>query len=313
MGAEPKVSVSAIVPTYNRGAFIVRSIESILGQTLPPSEIIVVDDGSTDGTAEDLRSRYGDRLTIIQQANEGVSSARRKGLEAASGDWIAFLDSDDEWLPRHLEILANAASVADERVSLVFGDTVVVRDSGDGSTLFEEEGFSTSGPIQVFSEAFATQFPYMFTLLQSSLIRRTAMLETGAFLERLRSSEDFLVSFRLSLHSSFAAVPDRVTRIYRTSDLDASSLDRDKSQHEDYYRARMIAFGEAAALLGDRSWRVLYLRAASCLTRLRIKQGADAVPVALQQFLFGVTPRAVAWTIAAFARSIVAPPRPRSC
>jgi len=310
--AKSNMNISAVVPTYNRGPYVCRAIDSILAQSLQPVEIIVVDDGSTDGTADLLRSRYGDRLTVISQANGGVSSARRTGLEAASGDWIAFLDSDDEWLPGRLETMATAAGTLDESVPWLFGDTVIVRDAGDEATLFGEGGFSSLAPVQVFNDAIPTQFPYMFSLLQSSLIRRAALLRTGAFLERLRTSEDFLASFRLALKCSFAAIPSPVTRLYRTMDLADSSLDKDKGQDVDYYRARMIAFGEAGALGGSRLWRTHYERAASSLIRLTLKRGSNAIPVALQQFRFGITPRAVAWTIAALASPLIPTQRRRS-
>lgn len=311
-GATPKPSISAVLPTYNRVAYIGRAIDSILDQSLQPREIIVVDDGSTDGTADFLRNRYGGRVSVIRQPNEGVSSARRKGLEIASGDWVAFLDSDDEWLPGHLEALWSAAAALGDRVSLVFGDTVFARDAGDGATLFEEDRFFISGPVQMFADPISTQFPSMLSLLPSSLIRREDLLRTGAFMEGLRTSEDFLASFRLALQSSFAAIPDQVTRVYRTKDLEASSLDRGKRHDPDYYRARMIAFAEAGGRADSRMWRQQYLRAASSLTRLQLKQGVNAIPVALQQFRFGVSLRAVAWTVAALAKPLIPLQRPRS-
>jgi glycosyltransferase involved in cell wall biosynthesis len=310
---KPTLSISAIVPTYNRVAYLSRALDSIIEQSVQPAEIIVVDDGSTDGTADFLRNRYGDRVTVIQQANQGVSAARRTGIEAASGDWIAFLDSDDEWLAGHLETLADVAGTVDNSVCLIFGDTVIVRDTGDQATLFQREGFSASGLAHVLGDAVATQFPYMFTLLQSSLIRREDLLATGAFLERLRTSEDFLACFRLALRSSFAVVPHPVTRLYRTRDLDESSLDKGKGLDEDYHRARMIAFGEAGASADSRAWRTPYLHAATSLTRLRLEQGSNAVPAALQQFRFGITPRAVFWTVWAYARSLFTRRNPRPC
>ena len=95
-------SVTAIVPTYERAALVARALESIYAQTRPPDEVIVVDDGSTDGTAELVRERFPAAL-LIQQNNAGVSAARNAGVARASGDWIALLDSDDEWLPRKIE------------------------------------------------------------------------------------------------------------------------------------------------------------------------------------------------------------------
>ncbi|MHC4882565.1 MAG: glycosyltransferase family 2 protein [Planctomycetota bacterium] len=97
------MKISVVIPAYNAEKHIARAIESVLAQTRPAEEIIVVDDGSSDGTAEVVRS-FGDKVILIQQPNAGVSVARNKGIEHATGDWIAFLDSDDEWLPEKLKL-----------------------------------------------------------------------------------------------------------------------------------------------------------------------------------------------------------------
>ncbi len=89
-------SVSVIIPAYNAEKWITRAIDSVLKQTEPVGEILVVDDGSTDTTAERVK-KYGPRVRLIQQANAGVSAARNRGIEEAKGEWIAFLDADDEW------------------------------------------------------------------------------------------------------------------------------------------------------------------------------------------------------------------------
>ncbi len=93
-----EISITAVIPAYNCDAWIARSIDSVLNQTHPVDEVIVVDDGSTDGTAEVIKA-YGDRVRYLYQANAGVSAARNAGIQAATGNWIAFLDADDEWLP----------------------------------------------------------------------------------------------------------------------------------------------------------------------------------------------------------------------
>jgi len=100
--------VSVIIPTYNRAGIVSRAVQSVLDQTFRDFELIVVDDGSTDQTA-DVLSRYETLpgVSIITQKNKGVSSARNAGLTAASGQLIAFLDSDDYWLPDKLEVQAN--------------------------------------------------------------------------------------------------------------------------------------------------------------------------------------------------------------
>ena len=93
--------ISVVIPAYNAGRFLARTIDSVLAQTCGAQEIIVVDDGSTDDTAEVART-YGSKIRYIAQANAGASVARNTGIEAAAGEWIAFLDADDEWLPEKL-------------------------------------------------------------------------------------------------------------------------------------------------------------------------------------------------------------------
>ena len=100
---EPTISISAVIPAYNAEKYIARTLNSVLSQTVPVCEIIVVDDGSTDATAEVVRS-FGEAVTLIQQPNAGVSAARNTGIQAAKGDWIAFLDADDEWLPEKIAL-----------------------------------------------------------------------------------------------------------------------------------------------------------------------------------------------------------------
>jgi len=93
--------ISIIIPTFNRSEYLKRALDSVYKQTVFDYEVIVIDDGSTDETAEMIRINYPD-VNYVYQKNAGVSSARNKGLEQAKGDWLAFLDSDDEWMPEKL-------------------------------------------------------------------------------------------------------------------------------------------------------------------------------------------------------------------
>ncbi len=97
--AAPRFSV--IIAVYNGAATLARAIDSVLNQTYPPHELIVVDDGSSDGTAQVVRA-YGAPVRYIHQANAGVAAARNAGAQAASGDWLAFLDADDWYYPERL-------------------------------------------------------------------------------------------------------------------------------------------------------------------------------------------------------------------
>ena len=96
------ITVSVVIPVYNSSEYIARTIESVLAQTHKPDEIIVVDDGSTDETRQKV-TRYEPKIKYIYQTNAGASAARNTGIKTSSGEWIAFLDGDDEWLPEYLQ------------------------------------------------------------------------------------------------------------------------------------------------------------------------------------------------------------------
>ena len=95
------MKISVIIPTYNRKKTLARAIQSVINQSLSPFEILIIDDGSNDGTEEWVKENF-QNIKYIYQNNRGVSSARNIGIENANGDWVAFLDSDDEWLSNKL-------------------------------------------------------------------------------------------------------------------------------------------------------------------------------------------------------------------
>ena len=96
------MKISVIIPTYNRKKTLARAIQSVINQSLSPFEILIIDDGSNVGTEEWVKDNF-QNIKYIYQNNRGVSSARNIGIENANGDWVAFLDSDDEWLPNKLD------------------------------------------------------------------------------------------------------------------------------------------------------------------------------------------------------------------
>ena len=100
------MKISVVIPTYNRIALVERAIDSVLRQSIKPFDIIVVDDGSDDGTSEMIKKKYRS-INLVQQQNSGVSAARNNGIKHAKGDWISLLDSDDEWTEKKLENQAN--------------------------------------------------------------------------------------------------------------------------------------------------------------------------------------------------------------
>src|SRR5262249_5268695 len=118
--------VSVVIPVYNRPRQIVEAVHSIRGQTAPDWELIVVDDGSTDETPGVLRQLEGQdpRIRAVRQDHRGAQSARNIGMRAAHGTWLAFLDSDDQWLPHSLELRLKMAQ--QEGVSVVHSDCLVL-------------------------------------------------------------------------------------------------------------------------------------------------------------------------------------------
>ena len=100
------MKISVVIPTYNRIALVERAIDSVLRQSIKPFDIIVVDDGSDDGTSEMIKKKYRS-INLVQQQNSGVSAARNNGIKHAKGDWISLLDSDDEWTEKKLENQVN--------------------------------------------------------------------------------------------------------------------------------------------------------------------------------------------------------------
>lgn len=252
-------SISAVIPTYNRGGRIGAAVESALAQRRPVDEVIVVDDGSTDETPAAL-ARFGDAIRVIRQDNAGVSAARRAGLRAARSRWVACLDSDDVWRPdaiaRHVAALDDAG--AETKVEVVFGNVVARTDAGLTEDLMRTQGFEAPTP-RIVEDAVACCHPVMLPMLQSSLVDREAALATGAFEEDLRASEDFLLFVRLALRGPFLAHDAVVAEIARTEDLRASSLSRQAgAPRDDDARARMIAFREIAAVRPGAPWRRLH-------------------------------------------------------
>jgi glycosyltransferase involved in cell wall biosynthesis len=281
------MNVSAIIPTYNRRKYIRRAIDSVLAQTVPVDEIIVIDDGSSDGTAQALEEWYGSSLRIIRQENAGVAGARRRGILEARGEWIAFLDSDDEWTSERNAQLSDAAARVSADVAWVFGDLRVVTDEGSATTLFQEYGLTITECPQIFEDPLSIQYPFQFGMLQGSFIRRRVLLELECFSAGLRSDDDLLAGFQIACRYKFAAISPVVGRYFRTSDLAASSVVVNGNLAPDYHRSRMMAFASVIRSGRRQPWNRLYAAEARALCQMLATRGQILRKLAIEQFRFG--------------------------
>src|SRR5580658_3527192 len=121
--------ISVIIPTYNVAGFVREAVDSALSQTLRDTEVIVVDDGSTDGSADALRDLDDPRLRVIRENHAGSAAARNAGLRLASGELVAFLDADDRWAPQNLE-RQSAFLESHPEVDMTFSYSLVVDEEG---------------------------------------------------------------------------------------------------------------------------------------------------------------------------------------
>ncbi|PYO23465.1 MAG: hypothetical protein DMD85_09185 [Candidatus Rokuibacteriota bacterium] len=239
------VTVSVVIPTHDRGRVVVEAIESALAQTHPPLEVIVVDDGSTDDTAERVGRLRDARVKYLRRSHAGVSAARNAGIAAATGDLVAFLDSDDLWKPDKVE--AEIAALARyPSAGGVFSDLEKV----DGATFVP----SFMRRTRVFSRLLAER-AYRDGLLLSAralslcllqevpiktpalTVRRSALERAGGFNEAWTSSEDWEFLLRFARRESLVYV-DRPLAVIRIS---ADSLHRRDQERGELMMLRLLA------------------------------------------------------------------------
>jgi len=209
---------SVIIPTYNRANFVTKAINSVLRQSFNDYEIIIVDDGSTDTTPQAL-GQYGRTITVVSQANSGVSAARNTGIRRACGTWIAFLDSDDEWKKNYLarqweQITGNPTVVA------FITNAVNIHPDGQSHTHFENiilKRFGTGSFVRVKRPFRIIMNSHWF--LQSTVVRRDILLRAGLFDTSLTIAEDRDVMARLALEGEFGFTREVLVEIFRRSEL----------------------------------------------------------------------------------------------
>lgn len=190
--------ISVIIPTHNRGRMLTEAIDSVLAQEYRPVELIIVDDGSTDNTSEVLQN-YGPCLSRIRQENRGVSAARNAGISAASGEYIAFLDSDDLWLPQKL---ASQAAFFDHHPEALICQTeeIWIRNGRRVNPKLRHR--KVSGMI------FEPSLHLCLVSPSAVMIRRPLFEKVGLFNESLPACEDYDLWLRVSCRYPIHLIPD---------------------------------------------------------------------------------------------------------
>lgn len=215
-GVGPLVSV--VIPAFNAAWCVARAVDSVLNQSFRDFELIVVNDGSTDRTAEVLAG-YGEMLRVFDQPNGGLSSARNAGIAAATGRYVAFLDADDWWLP---DKLARQVEWMEARPELVFCSTStrVLTPEGDAFPDWRC-GHERGSPLERIFSANA----HVAGSGSAVLVRREALTRAGGFDETLRSLEDIDMWMRLATLGDYACIDEPLTVIEKRGDSMSGNLE----------------------------------------------------------------------------------------
>ncbi len=202
--------VSVVIPAYNSGCTIERTLASVCGQTYKNLEIIVVDDGSQDDTAAKVEAvaRNDRRVILVRQENAGVAAARNKGITTAKGEYVAPLDSDDVWYDRAMEKLVAALDKAPPDVALAYGWSVHIGEDDKPTGGFSFPQYAGAG--QVFPALVRENF---ISNASATLIRRDVFQAVGGYCTEMRDlraqgCEDWDMYLRVAEHYEFAVVPE---------------------------------------------------------------------------------------------------------
>lgn len=202
-------AVSVIIPAYNRASVIERAIDSVIAQTFDDLEIIVIDDGSTDNTEEIVKSISDERIRYIRcETNRGPGATRNEGLKIAQGKYIAFLDSDDEWLPEKIEKQVALMESLPEEWGVCHTGAHIIK---DGSiTVTHRPNPSLNG--QVFQQYLCNKIESLMT--PTVIIRKICVDHVGLFDERLWRGEDAEFFLRIFNLYKLAVLPDALATVH---------------------------------------------------------------------------------------------------
>lgn len=259
--------VSVVITTYNRADLLVETVSSVLAQTLPPAEVIVVDDGSTDHTASAL-ARFGGRVRHLRFANAGQSASRNRGIRAATGDLLAFVDDDDLWRNRKLAL--QVAALRAQRADWVYADAVAFQ-HGTGSPLwrFSQHARHRSGQV-ARALAHANFIPSPCPLIARRVFDRIGLFDED---RSVRYGEDWLMWLRIAARHPVAYVP-AVLADYRVHPTSMTGQRDPIVEHRMYMEVLRRARRAADDIYGP-VWRTIVARQCARAARRLLDAGRD--------------------------------------
>ena len=270
--------VSAIIPAFNAEPFIKAAIDSVLAQTWQPMECIVVDDGSTDGTADRVM-QYGDKVQLLRKPNGGVATARNLGVAHARGEFVAFLDADDVWLP---EKIAKQVSLFNARpeLGMVYSGVIVADAALNPIGALD----AVSGERALFNTL--TQTAPGVPVTMTGMLRRDVYLSAGGFDEQFRKSADLDFVCRVAMQYPIAPVSEPLA-IYRQHEgqmhLNLKTMERDMLRIFDKLFADPRMPEALRGLKGRARTKLYYSLALSYVRRRDLRESARCALIALRR------------------------------
>ncbi len=236
MGLSPIPSISVVIPAYKRENLILPTLRSVLQQTRQPNEVIVIDDASPDGTVEAVNAFARENPSlhlrcVVQESNRGVSAARNRGIREATGEWVAFLDSDDLWTPGHLEMLT--AKLKSSDADVVFSRAA--RFSSYSPDILHRNWAASCANAEDVVQALIR---VCYVLPSASMVRRSVLIDHGLYDEDplIQHGEDTDLCLRMAAEGRRFSLVDEYTCLYRQHSQSACA------QKVKLYRASMCCY-----------------------------------------------------------------------
>ncbi len=263
---------SIVIPTRNRAEMVVEAVTSVLSTQGPCRQVVVVDDGSTDHTREAL-SRFGNEIVVVDGGGRGKGNARNAGVRRAEGEWIAFLDDDDLFLPEGLEKLENTLAAAPAEVGVVYGRPQYIRTDPSNPLVAQlPEGHGEEG--WVFPRLLAGSFMVTGTML----VRRSVVLEVGGMDPTLPYVQDYELWLRISANCRFRHVDADICRVRLHATNSTRNIEEAGRLTEQVKQRHLLSgsctrYAAARAAEGDSGTRVALAELCLDLARRRWWEG----------------------------------------